>query len=190
MLKPTREVSEQNMPPSCAVYSQFVIRDTLASLCDSTAPLELSCLCVARAVRCCCRHASSYAKSISDGSAEVHVGTYLCARRVGEVHVVHSIHKVLGGDALTTEEAAVEALDGILATLDSAELDIDFSVSGTGSDTNVYDLPVTAVAFFFNVFFKILVPIGLLSAEVSSQYEIFIFSIRECRLTPSQCKGP
>jgi hypothetical protein len=79
--------------------------------------------------------------------------TYLYVRRLGEVHVVHSVHEVLCGDALTTEETAVQALDRVLAALDTVKFD-------------VHNLPVVAVALFFDVLFELLVPAGFLGTSV------------------------
>ena len=95
--------------------------------------------------------------------------TYLYVRRLGEVHVVDSIHEVLRGDALASEEAAVQALDGVFAALDTVKFDVDLSISGTGSNTDVHNLPVAAVALFLDIFFELLVPSGLLSANRQSQ---------------------
>jgi hypothetical protein len=92
--------------------------------------------------------------------------TYLYIRRLGEVHVVDSIHEVLRSDALATEEAAVEALDGVFAALDTVKFDVDLAISGTGSNTDVHNLPVAAVALLLDVFFEFLVPIGCLSAKM------------------------
>ena len=91
--------------------------------------------------------------------------TYLYVRRLGEVHVVDSVHEVLRGDALTSEEAAVQALDGVFAALDTVKFDVDLSISGTGSNTDVHNLPIAVVALFLDVFFELLVPSGLLSAS-------------------------
>lgn len=91
--------------------------------------------------------------------------TYLDVRGLGEVHVVDSVHEVLRGDALTTEEAAVEALDGVFAALNTVKFDVDLSISGTGSNTDVHNLPIAAVALFLDVFFELFVPSGRLSAN-------------------------
>ena len=91
--------------------------------------------------------------------------TYLYIRRLGEVHVVDSVHEILRGDALASEEAAVEALDGVFAALDTVKFDVDLAISGTGSNTNVHNLPVAAVALLLDVFFELLVPVGRLSAK-------------------------
>ena len=107
----------------------------------------------------------SLSMSISRVRRDVSESTYLYIRRLGEVHVVDSVHEVLRGDALASEEAAVEALDGVFAALDTVKFDVDLSVSGTGSDTDVHDLPVAAVALFLDIFFELLVPSGLLSAK-------------------------
>ena len=98
--------------------------------------------------------------------------TYLYIRRLGEVHVVDSVHEVLRGDALASEEAAVQALDGVFAALDTVKFDVDLSISGTGSNTDVHNLPVAAVALFLDIFFELLVPSGLLSAKKQSQFTI------------------
>jgi len=92
--------------------------------------------------------------------------TYLYIRRLGEVHVVNSVHEVLRSDALATEEAAVEALDGVFAALDTVKFDVDLAISGTGSNTDVHNLPIAAVALLLDVFFEFLVPIGCLSAKM------------------------
>jgi len=96
-----------------------------------------------------------------------------------EVHVVNSLHEVLRSDALATEETAVEALDGILAALDTVKLDVDLSISGTGSNTDVHNLPVVAVAFFLDVFLELLVPSGLLGANAESQFVIFAVVVED-----------
>ena len=88
-----------------------------------------------------------------------------------EVHVVHSIDEVLCGDTLTSEEAAVKALDGVLAALDTVKLDVNLSISGAGSNTDVHYLPVVVVALFFDIFFELFVPSGLLGTSAWRQCE-------------------
>lgn len=82
-----------------------------------------------------------------------------------EVHVVHSVHEILGGDALAAEEATVQALDGVLSALGAVELDVDLSVGGARGDSDVHNLAVTVSALFLDVFFKLLIPTGRLSAR-------------------------
>lgn len=106
-------------------------------------------------------------------------GTYLYVRCLREVHVVHSVHEVLRGDALTTEETAVQTLDGVLTALDTVELDVDLSVGRTGSDADVHDLAVAAVALLFDVLFELLVPTGLLSTKVLCQLEVFGLRVKK-----------
>jgi hypothetical protein len=132
-------------------------------------------------------HAASCATSIANAYEEP--SAYLYVRRLGEVHVVHSVHKVLCGDALATEETAVQALDRVLAALDTVKFDVDLAVSGTGSNTNVYNLPVVGVALFFDVLFKLLVPAGFLSASAQSQSESFVLRLRGNGLTLFLCTG-
>jgi hypothetical protein len=88
-----------------------------------------------------------------------------------EVHVVNGVHQILCGDALTSEEAAVKALDGVLAALDTVKLDVNLSISGAGSNTDVHYLPVVVVALFFDIFFELFVPSGLLSTSAWCQFE-------------------
>ena len=111
-------------------------------------------------------HCSRYAET----SLQIHT-SYV--RRLGEVHVVDSVDEVLRGDALASEEAAVQALDGVYAALDTVKFDVDLSVSGTRSNTDVHNLPVFVVALFLDVLFELLVPSGLLSASTISQFAIF-----------------
>jgi hypothetical protein len=103
--------------------------------------------------------------SVSRGCEDESESTYLYVCCLGEVHVVDSVHEVLCGDALATEEAAVQALDGVFAALDTVKFDVDLSISGTGSNTDVHNLPVAAVALFLDIFFKLLVPSRRLSAS-------------------------
>lgn len=93
------------------------------------------------------------------------MATYLYVRRLGKIHVVDGVHKVLCSDALTTEETAVQALDGVLASLDTVKFDVDLSVSRTGSNADVHYLPVAAVALFLDVLFEFSVPARFLSAS-------------------------
>jgi hypothetical protein len=130
----------------------------------------------------------SRATSIDDAYEEL-PSTYLYIRRLGEIHVVHSVHEVLCGDALTTEETAVQALDRVLAALDTVKFDVDLAVSGTGSNTDVHNLPVVAVALFFDVLLELLVPAGFLSASLKSQSESFVLRMRGNGLTLSLCTG-
>ena len=46
----------------------------------------------------------------------------------GEKSAVNGIHDGLGGDLSSTEESAIEALDGVLATLNAVELQVDISL--------------------------------------------------------------
>lgn len=107
----------------------------------------------------------SLSMSVSRVCEDEPESTYLYVCCLGEVHIVDSVHEVLRGDALTTEEAAVQTLDGVFAALDTVKFDVDLSISGTGSNTDVHNLPVAAVALFLDVFFELLVPSGRLSAS-------------------------
>lgn len=46
----------------------------------------------------------------------------------GKKTAVHSVDDRLSGNLATTKETAVEALDGILATLDSVEFEVDIAL--------------------------------------------------------------
>lgn len=46
----------------------------------------------------------------------------------GEQAAVNSIDDGLRGDLSTTKEAPIQALDGILATLDAVELEVDIAL--------------------------------------------------------------
>lgn len=115
----------------------------------------------------------SHIPHISSRRGMEYVATYLYVGRLGEVHVVDSVHKVLCSDALTPEETAVQALDGVLASLDTVKFDVDLSVSRSGSNADVHYLPVAAVALFFDILFELSVPTRFLSARGYSQSEFF-----------------
>ena len=67
-------------------------------------------------------------------------------------------------DALAAEEATVQALDGILAALDTVKLDVDLAFVGVEGDAEVDDDAVLALAFGFDVVLKFLLPVdGVLS---------------------------
>lgn len=46
----------------------------------------------------------------------------------GEETAVNGVHDGLGGDLLSAKVSAIEALDGILATLNAVELQVDISL--------------------------------------------------------------
>lgn len=58
-------------------------------------------------------------------------GEHLDSLSPGEKAAVNGVHNRLGGDLPSAKVSAIEALDGILATLDAVELQVDISL-GTG----------------------------------------------------------
>jgi hypothetical protein len=95
----------------------------------------------------------------------------------------------LRSDALAAEEATVQALDGILAALDTVKLDVDLSVGGSGSNTNVDDLPVTTAALLLDVFLELFVPARSQGTGIEVSSSVVPKKCHGKALTLSQCKG-
>lgn len=78
-----------------------------------------------------------------------------------EVHVVDSIDNWRSRQRATVKIPAVKALEGIVASGNFGKFDIDFAIRAVTVDANVNDLAIFDAAFFLEVFFEILGPIGI-----------------------------
>ena len=84
--------------------------------------------------------------------------------RLREVHVVDGVDDELRRDVATAEEATLKSLDGVLAAGDAVEFDVDLAVGGTGSDADVDDLAVAALALLLDVLFELFLPAWLVGS--------------------------
>ena len=113
----------------------------------------------------------------------------LDVRRLGEVHVVDGVHKILRSDALATEEATVQAFDGVLASLNTVKLDVNFAVGGSRGNANVYDLPVATGTLLLDVFLELFVPARSQGTGIEVSSSVVPKKCHGKALTLSQCKG-
>lgn len=81
------------------------------------------------------------------------IGHTLNLRRLGEVHVVHSIHDILRTEHVAAVEAAIQALDCVLPALHAVELDIDLTVGAVEGDADMNDVTILFFALGLDVVF-------------------------------------
>lgn len=84
---------------------------------------------------------------------------------------IHCVNNRLSTNLPTAKEPPVQAFDGVLATLDSVELEIDVTLA-IGFERNVNDVAVLFLAFGLDIFFSLFDPgVALLSEEIVSRLD-------------------
>ena len=78
--------------------------------------------------------------------------------RPAEQTAVHGVNDWLCRNSSTTEEATIQALDGILTTRDSLELEVDVTLS-VGVQRDVHDMAVLGFAFGADIVLEFLLPV-------------------------------
>ena len=73
--------------------------------------------------------------------------------------MVHRINDVLRRDHAATEPASIQAADRILATLHTVKFDVDLAVVVVEAETDMHDVAVLVLAFFFDVAFEFFLPV-------------------------------
>ena len=73
--------------------------------------------------------------------------------------MIDSFHHVLGSDRVTAEEAAIQTANGVLAALNTVELDVNLTIIVVEYEADVLDMTVLVFAFLLHVIFKVLLPV-------------------------------
>ena len=81
--------------------------------------------------------------------------------RLWKVHGVDSVHHILGSEHAATEPTTIETLEGVLATLYTVKLDVDFAIIVVESQVEVDDFAVLLLALSLDVLLEVFRPVWL-----------------------------